>query len=198
MSKPFSQACENNKAPILDLISQYFRDGMTVLEIGSYTAQHVLYFAENLPQIVWLPSDTPDNLAILEAGLAGSGLANIRSPFALDVSQQDWPLIKTEGIFSANTLHIMAEEYLNNFFQGVGKTLATGGHLCVYGPFKYEGEFTSESNAHFDRWLKDRDRVSGVRDFEKVIALARQEGMTLVTDRDMPSNNQCLVWQKIT
>jgi hypothetical protein len=196
MSKPFSQACENNKAVILPTISQYFHDAITVLELGSYTAQHIQYFAEKLPQIRWQPSDTSDNLAFLTAGLKDVALVNILPPLVLDVSQQSWPMNQAGGIFSANTLHIMPQTHVKDFFDGAGKTLEAGGYLCVYGPFKYDGEFTSDSNARFELWLKERDPLSGVRDFEEVNALAQQAGMTLVADHTMPANNQLLVWQK--
>ncbi len=195
MSKPFSQACENNRAAIFSVIRQYFTGKLTVLEIGSYTAQHVHYFAGHLPQVTWQPSDIQDNLPIVEAGLAEVTLANILPPLALDVSQHPWPLKKADGIFSANTLHIMAQEKLADFFRGAGAVLEKDGFLCVYGPFKYDGEYTSDSNASFELWLRERDPASGIRDFETVNALAENAGMTLVSDHPMPANNQLLVWK---
>ena len=70
------------------------------------------------------------------------------------------------------------------------------GLLLVYGPFKYNGEFTTDSNAQFDLWLKARDPVSGVRDFERINELAESVGLNLLEDNDMPANNQMLVWDK--
>ena len=196
MSKPFSQACENNKAAILAVIRQYFRGDLTVLEIGSYTGQHAQYFASQLPQVTWQPSDIQDNLPIVEAGLADLTLSNILPPLALDVSQQPWPVKIAGGVFSANTLHIMVQEKLADFFHGAGLVLQAGGFLCVYGPFKYAGDYTSDSNASFELWLQERDPVSAIRDFETVNALAEKAGLTLVTDHPMPANNQLLVWKK--
>lgn len=196
MSKAFSQACENNKAPILDHLRTYFRPGQTILEIGTYTAQHIDYFSQKLPEVTWQPSDIPASMAIVQAGLADLPRENILPPVVLDVCQDSWPPGSKDGVFSANTLHIMAEEYAPYFFAGVGRILKPRGFLCVYGPFKYDGEFTSESNASFDEWLKGRDPVSGVRDFEKMDALARQADLELVADHAMPANNQLLVWQK--
>ena len=196
MSKPFSQACENNKAHILPVLSHYFNDMMTVLEIGSYTTQHIQFFAESRPQITWQPTDTPGNLPFVHAGLESMNSPNILSPLALDVCQTSWPVSSVGGIFSANTLHIMPEAYLEDFFRGAGEVLKSEGYLCVYGPFKYGGEFTSDSNASFEQWLKSRDPASGVRDIEQVLALAKQFGMTPVADHAMPANNQLLVWQK--
>jgi cyclopropane fatty-acyl-phospholipid synthase-like methyltransferase len=197
MSKPHSEACENNKAPILSVISRYFEKGMTVLEIGSYTTQHVQYFAEKLPGITWQPSDTPENMPTVKAGLKDAAQDNILPPLTLDVGDGRWPLTMVEGIFSANTLHIMPEKLIARFFRGAGRVLAPEGCLCVYGPFKYGGRYTSESNQRFDNWLKTQDSVSGIRDFEQVNTLAISAGMALVEDHDMPANNQLLVWRKV-
>lgn len=196
MPKPFSQACENNKAYILDIIRHEFPAGSRVLEVGSGTAQHVCHFARALPQVHWLPSDIPENLATVQAGLAGCNLGNVAAPIALDVARQPWPVAPVDGIFTANTLHIMSEAHVEHFFHGVARNLRRGGRLCVYGPFRYGGEFTTPSNARFDLWLKERDPRSGVRDFERVDELAREAGLVLRADHAMPANNQLLVWDR--
>lgn len=196
MSKPFSQACENNKQYILEKICAEFSAGSHVLEIGSCTAQHVTYFAEWMCSVQWQPSDLPENLPTLLAGLAGCTRGNVAAPLALDVSQPDWPLAQVDGIFTANTLHIMPYAHVEQFFHGVKRTLRPAGKLCVYGPFKYQGEFTSPSNARFDEWLKQRNPLSGVRDFEQIDTWARQAGLQLQVDYAMPANNQLLVWKK--
>lgn len=196
MSKPYSQACENNKQYILDKLRTVFAPGSLVLEIGSLTAQHVCCFAEALPAIHWQPSDLPENLPTVLAGLADCTLSNVSAPLALDVAQLPWPIARVDGIFSANTLHIMSLAHVEAFFQGVGQVLRPGGRLCLYGPFKYGGEFTTPSNARFDLWLKERDPLSGVRDFEDVQAWAQAAGLQLLADHPMPANNQLLVWER--
>ena len=82
------------------------------------------------------------------------------------------------------------------FFEGVGEHITLGGKLCLYGPYKYSGQFTTPSNARFDEWLKDRDPESGIRDFEWICKLARDNGFVFVEDFNMPANNQLLVFQK--
>ena len=124
-------------------------------------------------------------------------LANISAPLVLDVADEPWPIGPVDGMFTANTLHIMRHEYVERFFRGAGHVLKEGGTLCVYGPFKYDGEFTTPSNASFDIWLKQRDPLSGVRDFEQVHAWAQEAGLELVADHNMPANNQLLVWRKL-
>lgn len=201
---PFSQACENNKHFILDRIKDEFLPGRTVLEIGSRTAQHVRFFAQQMPRVRWLPSDIPENMATLIDCLEGHQCENIAPPVALDVTQKPWPVIAADsldpgagvgGVFTANTLHIMSWSAVGCFFDGVGGVLRTGGKLCVYGPFKYDGEFTTTSNAQFDASLRSQNPDSGLRDFERVSALAEAQNMVLVADHDMPANNQLLVWR---
>lgn len=196
--KPFSQACENNKRFILDRINDKFVQGGTVLEIGSRTAQHVTFFAQMMPQVRWLPSDIPENMATLVGCLDGQPGDNIAAPIALDVTQNPWPLNRAsvDGVFSANTLHIMPLSAVECFFHGVGRVLRPGGTLCVYGPFKYGGEFTTTSNAQFDASLRSNHPASGLRDIEQVAALADAQNMELLVDHDMPANNQLLIWQR--
>lgn len=197
MNKPFSQACENNKEPILGRIGGVFTGKGLVLEIGSYTAQHILHFAEKMPHVNWLPSDTANAFKTLQAGLHVNSLPNIKAPLTLDVTQQPWPVNAVDGVFSANTLHIMSLKSVQHFFKGVGKILKPGANLCLYGPFKYKGKYTSPSNADFDHWLKTRDPHSGIRDFEQVLALASDNSMRLMADHAMPANNQLLVFSKV-
>ena len=204
-TKPFSQACENNKRFIFDHIKHQFQPGNLVLEIGSGTAQHVLFFAEMMPLVRWQPSEMPQNIPTLVAGLADHQWPNIAAPLTLDVTQTQWlspnavpqdgQIEGVAGVFTANTLHIMPYEAVTRFFAGVGDVLRPGGTLCVYGPFKYGGEFTTPSNASFDTHLKGFDPRMGIRDFEHVQTLAETHRLDLLADHAMPANNQLLVWQ---
>jgi cyclopropane fatty-acyl-phospholipid synthase-like methyltransferase len=189
-----SDAAERNKSPILQVIMPAFARCRTVLEIGSGTGQHALYFAAHLTGVSWQPSDTGDYLPALRERLRQEGGANLREALELDVRTHPWPVGQVDGVFSANTLHIMSWSSVQEFFHGVGTVLASAGVLCVYGPFRYHGNYTSGSNATFDGYLRNRDPESGIRDFEAVDALARQQGLRLMADHAMPANNQLLVW----
>ena len=101
-----------------------------------------------------------------------------------------------DGLFSANTLHIMGWHEVGAFFAGLSTVLAEEATVVVYGPFNYDGDYTSDSNREFDGWLKARDPRSGIRDFEAVDTLAREIGLHLSADIAMPANNRCLVWQR--
>lgn len=192
-----SEASERNKDPILRILITAFRDCRLVLEIGSGTGQHAVHFARHLPHLIWQPTDVPENLPDLGDRIACEGPANLRAPFALDVRSPRWPGAPVDGIFSANTLHIMDWGSVERFYEGVGRFLSEGGVLCVYGPFRYRGDYTTASNADFDRYLKARDPASGLRDFEAVNALAEEQGLRLIADHPMPANNQTLVWSRV-
>ncbi len=193
---PFSQACENNKSPIYEVLSKHLSGGESLLEIGGGTAQHAVHFASLFPAMSWQSSETTENIEILTPRIEAASLPNLPRGVILDVNDDAWPVEKFNAIFSANTLHIMAAVSVVNFFYKVGAHLADNGLLMVYGPFKYKGEFTTESNANFDLWLKQRDPVSGIRDFEWVDSMAEGQGLKLVEDHAMPANNQMLVWQR--
>ena len=193
--KPFSESCVQNRGPILAVLRELFADRRHVLEVGSGTGQHAVYFGAELPHLRWQTADVPQHHAGILLWLADAQLANVLPPLALDVNQTAWRSGRYDAVYSANTLHIMGWREVEKFFEGVGEVLETGGILAVYGPFNYDGRYTSESNACFDAWLKARDPASGVRDFEAVDALARTRGLLLQQDIAMPANNRTLVWR---
>ncbi len=196
MEYSVSDAADRNKAPILKIIATEFAHTRRVLEIGSGTGQHALHFAAHLPHISWQPSDTGDYLPTLRERLRSEGAANLREVMELDVRTQPWPVDRVDGIFSANTLHIMSWKAVQDFFRGVGHVLGTPGVLCIYGPFRYGDRYTSDSNARFDEFLQRRDPDSGLRDAHELDGLARQQGLQLGADHAMPANNQLLVWTR--
>lgn len=194
--KPFSQACENNRQPIVEVLLRAFADCREVLEIGSGTGQHAVYFAPRLPHLRWLTSDLRVHHAGILAWLDAHPAANLSPPLDLDVDCPSWPVNRTDGVFTANTCHIMAWASVVNLFSGVSQVLAAGGTLAIYGPFNYGGHFTSDSNARFDAWLKQQAPHQGIRDFEAVNQLAKSAGLTLLDDHAMPANNRLLVWRR--
>jgi SAM-dependent methyltransferase len=193
---PYSEACARNQDHILARLSSLLPGPATVLEIGSGTAQHAVYFAGHLPGLTWVCSDVADNIDGIQAQLNAANRSNIRGPLTLDVSNRPWPIDQADAIFTANSLHIMSSGHVEQFIDNSGDILNTTGLLIVYGPFKYAGEFTTPSNANFDLWLKRRDSMSGVRDFEWVNELAGKQGLELSLDLPMPANNQLLVWRR--
>jgi SAM-dependent methyltransferase len=192
---PFSEACERNKAPILEVLLEAFADRQRVIEIGAGTGQHAVHFARHLPQLTWQPTDRPEYLPGLSARIAAEGSPNLGAALELDVLRQPWPALRGDAVFSANTLHIMSWQAVEALFDGLPRILEPGSVLAIYGPFKYAGLFTTASNAAFDAMLRERDPDSGLRDIESVNALASAAGLDLQADHAMPANNQLLVWR---
>lgn len=203
ISKPFSQACENNKAPILAVLQELLQEAShpntQVLEIGSGTGQHAAYFAPRLPWLNWQPTDQAHYLPgcrlwIEEARAAGAN--NLQLPKVLDVLQPKWPELKMEAAYSANTAHIMHWPAVEAMFHGLGQRLPAQGYFCLYGPFCYSGQHTSESNESFDRHLRQQDPGMGIRDLDILEPLAKAAGFKLTADHALPANNRLLIWQK--
>ena len=193
--KPYADACDRNRGPILEVLRQRFADRRRVLEIGSGTGQHAVHFAAALPQLTWQTSECEPNLAGIRLWLEEAGLPNLPQPIPLDVTGA-WPDARFDAVFTANTLHIMGWEEVRALFAALPQVLVPDSILAVYGPFNYHGRFTSPSNAAFDEWLKQRSAQSGIRDFAAVDELARSIGFALVEDRAMPANNRTLVWRR--
>ena len=193
---PYAESCERNKGPILEVLRAAFADCKHVLEIGSGTGQHAVHFALAMPWLVWQPSEVADAMPALRKRIFNEGPSNLRAPVVLSVTETPWDVRKVDGIFTANTLHIMHWPQVEALFAGLPAVAKPGAVLAVYGPFRYAGEYTSASNASFDEMLHARDPQSGIRDFEQVDALARGAGFTLAADHPMPANNQAIVWKR--
>lgn len=193
-AKPYSEACEQNKEPILAVLREVFTEPGLILEIGAGTGQHAVHFARALPHLDWQPTDQADYLPGIRQWIAEADLPNLRPPLELDVCHPAWPIVQAAGVFSANTTHIMDWPAVENLFRGVGQVLQPGGAFCLYGPFNYDGRYTSASNARFDALLKQRDPASGIRDFADLDRLAQDNRLRFRRDYPMPVNNRTLVW----
>ncbi|MFT5452038.1 MAG: cyclopropane fatty-acyl-phospholipid synthase-like methyltransferase [Enterobacterales bacterium] len=195
MNKPYSQASENNKLPIFDIIKDYFKQSKMILEIGSGTGQHAVYFAEKLAQLHWQTSDQKEYIEGINQWVNGYARYNLGRPFVLDVTQSIWPVKQCDGVYSANTSHIMSWGMVDKMFSGVANILTQEGYFCLYGPFNFDGQYTSSSNQAFDRMLRERNPESGLRDFEDLEKLADEKGLIFVARHQLPANNNILVWQ---
>ncbi|MEE9352698.1 MAG: DUF938 domain-containing protein [Thiotrichaceae bacterium] len=195
--RPYSESCDQNRDPILNVIQPLFADRVRVLEIGSGTGQHAVYFAEKMPQLSWQTSDLEENHAGIRLWLIEAALKNVLAPVSLAAcDKSSWSkLTSYDAVFSANAVHIMGKKDVECLFQEVGRVLEARGLLVLYGPFNYDGNYTSESNARFDIWLKNNNSQSSIRDFEWLDGLAKKEGLTLLSDYEMPANNRILVWR---
>ena len=192
----FSQAADNNKTPILEVLTSWLSDDQLVLEVGSGTGQHAIHMAAALKGIRWQPTDCFEVLPNLIKNISTYGTSNVLTPTNLDLSLNQWPAEKVDCVYSANVIHIVSEALVEKLIRGAARTLSEEGLLALYGPFKYRGTFTTPSNADFDSWLKARNPESGVRDFEWILELAKNSGLSFSEDRSMPANNQFLAFRR--
>lgn len=198
---PFSQACENNQQPILEVLQQELKNSHHVLEVGSGTGQHSVYFAPRLTHLHWQTSDVYANHAIINAWHAAYPALNLYAPLSFDVSSDSVPINKTinapyDAVFTANTLHIMSWFLVRKLFELVGNMLPLEGKFIIYGPFNENGRYSSESNRQFDYSLRQRDSNSGIRALEDITAVAEKQHLLLINRYKMPANNEILVFQK--
>ena len=196
LMKPFAPACERNKGPILEVLRRVFVDADDVLEIGSGTGQHAVWFAAGLPHLVWRTSELSPHHAGINAWIDDAGLDNLERPLALDVLRRPWPVAHAGAVFSANTAHYMHWPEVEAMFDGVAEVLAPGARFALYGPFARDGRHTSANNAAFDRMLRMHDPGFGVRDVGDLARIAAAGAMALEEDIPMPSNNRTLIWRK--
>ncbi len=194
--KPVAESCIQNQQVILDVLSELFTENGRVLEIGSGTGQHAVYFTEHMPHLHWQPSDLEDQHEGMRQWFSEVTHDRIQPPLVIDVDDGPWAVEKVDYVFTANTTHIISNEQVENMIKHVAATLKPGGLFAQYGPFNYNGTYTSESNANFDVWLKQRDPRSCIKHFEVLQELADKYDMSLYKDIEMPANNRILVWVK--
>ncbi len=195
---PFSIACERNKEPILSVLKKYVLSNRKLLEIGHGTGQHAMYLSQEL-QVRWFASDLPNNNIILKNRLAQTNNPYLEEVFSLTIGEK--PLDeqtnqKYDYLFTANTFHIMSEDLVRIFCEQAQSVLKKSAYLFIYGPFKFNGQFTSESNTKFDQILKSKNPLMGIRDFEYIKNLFAANHLSFVGLEQLPANNQLLIFQR--
>lgn len=197
MSIPFSPAADRNKQPILECLKDLVSNGETVMEVGSGTGQHGVFFAKELDGIRWVFTDRSENHSTIRSYIELSNGHMLEGPIDYEVGVDKFPLKKVDLVYSANTFHIMSWKQVKTLIKEMGKVLISGNRVLVYGPFNYRGEYTSKSNEEFDFMLKQRDPKSGIRNFEEVKKQMDDKGFRLLKDYEMPANNRLLAFIKI-
>lgn len=198
---PYSAAAERNSKIIFDTLAETLESITSVLEIGSGTGQHALYASNKHTSLEWQCSDVEQNIQGLRHNLQTHKHNSMPAPIRIDVNTEDWqqgraPQRKFDAIYSANTLHIMDSQTVENFFKGIAHAINEHGYLFLYGPFKMHGEFTSQSNAEFDQSLRARGCGSAIRDIEWICELAIDNGFRARKNISMPANNQLLQFSR--
>ena len=190
-------ATARNREPIRAVLERELPAHGTVLEIASGSGEHALHFARAFPDLSWQPSDpSASSLASIAAWRTDDPLPNLRAPIALDVTATTWPIAQADAIVCINMVHIPPWDAALGLFAGAARLLAGAAPLYLYGPYRFAGVFTSESNAEFDHWLRQRDPRWGVRDVDQLSAAAAPHGFALARVAEMPANNHSLVFRR--
>lgn len=197
MSRPVAPACERNKGPILEVLKKHITpEHRSLLEVGSGTGQHAHYLAPHFPHLQWTTSDILPNHEAIKQWINDDAIKNVAGPVEYEVGRDSFPTGQYNIVFTANTFHIMAWDLVKNLISQLGENLSQDALVIIYGPFNYQGDYTSASNKDFDQWLKQKDPLSAIRHFEDVKQAFTESSFILVNDHEMPANNRMLVFQK--
>ncbi|MBK24813.1 MAG: methylase [Halobacteriovorax sp.] len=196
MEKPFAPSCERNAGPIHNVLSKHLKDRKRLLEVGSGTGQHAVHFAPKFPHLTWITSDQPQYHQGIKMWLEEAKLPNIEGPLSFKLGEDSFPASNIDVLYTANTFHIMPFDMVKELISLAGANLIPGSLFIVYGPFSYNGEFTSKSNEEFHLNLGQMAPHQGIRDFKDVHEQFEKRGFKLLDDIVMPANNQTLIYKK--
>ena len=194
--RPFAEYAARNATPILEILRREFRGATRVLEIGSGTGQHAVAFASALDHLHWQTSDLDENHAGIQEWLDYAKLDNVVPPLSMDVREASIEAAAYDAAFSSNTAHIMGIDAVEKMFSLIGRALRQNGVFCLYGPFRRNDAFNTQSNADFDASLRMRNPVMGIRHIEKLDEFAAEAGLQRARFYAVPSNNNVAVWTR--
>ena len=194
--RPNAPATDRNREAILEVLVDEFSDRHEVLEIGSGTGQHAVFFANAMSQLTWQTSDVAANHSGIRSWLEFSKIDNVKPPLELDVESATGIDGNFDAVYSSNTAHIMSMHAVECMFELVGNLLPVNGKFCLYGPFNRNGDFTSESNARFDASLRSQEPSMGIRNLEDLELLAEKARMQRRSIYAMPANNFMVAWNR--
>jgi hypothetical protein len=194
-ARKHAPATLRNRDAILDVLRETLPASGLVLEVASGSGEHAAHLAPALPGLVWQPSD-PDAAALESIRSWTAGIANIRSPLALDAAAPDWPIDAADALVCINMIHIAPWPACEGLMAGARRLLPLGAPLILYGPFRRAGVPTAPSNEAFDASLKARDPAWGLRDLEAVTMLAADCGLRFDRLVEMPANNVSVIYRR--
>ena len=200
-AKRYAVATQRNREPILKVLQKVLPSQGNILEIASGTGEHAVFFADQLPDCQWYPSDRDSALrASIIAWSKECPTANLHPPLDIDARSQTWSIetaaIPIDAIVNINMIHIAPFSACEGLMAGAERILPQNGILYLYGPYQRAGKHTSESNAAFDRSLRDRDPQWGVRQLEDIIAVAEGANLAFQEIIAMPANNFSVIFSK--
>ncbi len=198
MDKYHAESTRRNRTPILEVLKKEIEGSKKLLEIGSGTGQHAVYFSKKLPQILWQTSDRSINHESINYWIKRYNLKNLLLPLDIEIGVNEKNINDIfDCVFSSNTSHIMSLENVKRLYALVGKVLNKNGKFFLYGPFKINLEFTTRSNEDFHQKLKAENKLMGLRDIEELDNYAIENNMQNHAFYEMPANNYLSIWKKL-
>lgn len=199
--KLVSPSAERNREAIADVLLRLFPTGGRVLEVGSGSGQHVALFAERLPHVHWQPTDRDEaSLASIEAYRQDSSQTNFKRPERLDILDPGWSedprFLDVVGVVAINVIHVAPMETCEMLVTGASRVLPPYGMLVLYGPFRFSGKYSADSNKKFDAELRGQDSSWGVRDVDDITRIASGVGLVKRDVVEMPASNHIIVYQR--
>ncbi|MDP6563684.1 MAG: DUF938 domain-containing protein [Alphaproteobacteria bacterium] len=189
-----------NREPILRVLRRVLPPAGAILETASGSGEHVAWMAPRLPRHQWAPSEAdPTALPGIDLWAAGAAADNILPARHLDVTWAEWPVADLGddlvAVTSLNLIHIAPWSVCEGLLAGAARILPAGGLFFLYGPFRRGGRVLSGGDREFDQSLKQRDPDWGLRDLERVISKAEDEGLSFEESVEMPSGNLSVIFR---
>ncbi len=194
-------AGRRNRDPILEIFEQYFpKTAARALEFASGSGMHINYFAPHFRHIQFQPSDlNEDVFENIKKLRAEQDNRNVADPVKLDLTKPEtWPNSSNQRydvIFCINIFQVAPISIADGMMQCAAEVLNDTGFLSIYGPFKVEGHYTTESNESFDKEVRSAGVAEwGLKDVADLRAAAEKHGLRLQRQVDMPANNFILMF----
>ena len=177
-----------------------------VLEAGSGTGQHVVHFARHAPDITWWPSDLNERASEEHRGVARAcGLANIRPPLRIDLSDPAWcpPMQDGSGpgellaVFCANVIHIAPWRVAEEPVRRRGALSARRRAAVPLWPVQARRQAHRAQQRHVRHQPARARRRMGRARYRRSREAGREcGGLALVETVEVPANNLILVFAR--
>ena len=199
----FFSATQRNKDCIGDVLSRIIKKNGSILEIGSGSGEHGVFFQKLFPEITWQTTDPV--LLHRESIISWIEYEKLNKkmpqPIELDVENTPWKIPfklarSLQGIVSINMIHVAKWNCTISLFKGAAKLLKRGQFLILYGPFKIGNKHISQSKYLFDKSLKIQNDCWGIRNLEEVSNEAKKAGFSQEDIIRMPANNFSIIYRK--
>ncbi|RBW58827.1 DUF938 domain-containing protein [Ruegeria sp. A3M17] len=195
--KLVAPAASRNADALCDLLARFAPVSGRALELASGTGQHVVAFANRLPNLNWQPSEI-DTERRASINAYAEDVQNIAPAIKLNAIQSGWHSHHDtqDLIVLINLLHLISWPEVEVLVAESALALNPGGRLVLYGPFMRAGELTSTGDQNFYTALNQQDPEIGYKDDADILDLLHRGQLSLVEGVEMPANNLAFIAEK--